>query len=201
MSGIEFFELLGRLIGETEATRCLGRICNLSSLDEKFHGEITNAEALAFYVYSTANGWHTYINAELWSGAPNPDVTAFAAVLNSGLSKLAPIKGVNGTVFRGYNARDLDVFAAQYIEGQVVTFPGFTSASFKEAGAFGGNVLFIIRALTARAIWFLSPNFHEEEALLPTGCKFEVVDTQFQVVESQRVKLVLILQEITPRLL
>jgi hypothetical protein len=117
------------------------------------------------------------------------------------LGKLAPIKGTNGTVFRGYNARDLDAFAAQYIEGQVVTFPGFTSASFKEAGAFGGNVLFIIRALTARAIWFLSPNFHEEEALLPTGCTFEVVDTQFQVVESQRVKLVLILQEITPRLL
>jgi hypothetical protein len=134
VSGIEFFELLGRLIGETEATRCLGRICHLNSLDEKYYGEITNAEALAFYVYSTANGWHTYINAELWSGAPNPDVTAFAGVLNSGLGKLAPIKGTNGTVFRGYNARDLDAFAAQYIEGQVVTFRDLRARRSRKRG-------------------------------------------------------------------
>jgi hypothetical protein len=169
-------------------------------LDEEFHDQITNTEALAFYVYSTANGWHTYINAELWSGNPHPDVMAFAEVLNSGLRKLAPIRGANGTVFRGYNAKDLETFAAQYVEGQEVTFPGFTSASFKEAGAFGGNVLLIIRALNARAIWFLSPNFHEEEALLPTDCKFQVVDREFQVVEGQSVKLVVILQEITTRL-
>jgi NAD:arginine ADP-ribosyltransferase len=124
---------------------------------------------------------------------------AFAEVLNSGLGKLAPIKGTNGTVFRGYNANDLDAFAGQYSEGQIVTFPAFTSASFKETGAFGGNVLFIIRALSARAIWFLSPNFQEEEALLPTECQFQIVDTEFQIVEGQRAKFVVILQEITTR--
>jgi len=80
-----------------------------------------------------------------------------------------------------------------------VTFPGFTSASFKEAGAFGGNVLFIIRALSARAIWFLSPNFHEEEALLPTDCRFQIADTELQIVDDQPVKLVIILQEIETR--
>ena len=199
MRGIEFYEVLKRLIGDAEAARCLGRICDLNRLDEEFHDQITNTEALAFYVYSTANGWHTYINAELWSGIPHADVVAFAEVLNSGLGKLAPIKGTNGTVFRGYNANDLDVFAEQYSEGQVVTFPAFTSASFKETGAFGGNVLFIIRALSARAIWFLSPNFQEEEALLPTDCQFRIVDTEFQIVEGQRVKFVVILQEITTR--
>lgn len=199
MRGTEFYEVLKGLIGDAEATRCLGRICDLKRLDEEFHDQITNAEALAFYVYSTANGWHSYINAELWSGNPHPDVVAFAEVLNSGLGKLAPIKGTTGTVFRGYNANDLDTFAPQYSEGQVVTFPAFTSASFKETGAFGGNVLFIIRALSARAIWFLSPNFQEEEALLPTGCRFQVVDTEFQIVGDQRVKFVVILQEITTR--
>jgi hypothetical protein len=193
--GIDFYEVLKRLIGDAEAARCLGRICNSNNLDDAFHDHITNAEALAFYVYSTANGWHSYINEQLWSGSPRRDVVAFAEVLNSGLSKLAPIKGANGTVFRGYNAHDLDAFAAQYLEGDVVTFPAFTSASFKETGAFGGNVLFIIRALSARAIWFLSPNFHEEEALLPTDCTFQVVDTEFQVVENEPVKLVVILQE------
>jgi hypothetical protein len=184
------------LIGASEAARCLHKICHLDALDDHFHDEITNTEALAFYVYSTANGWHSYINAELWSGRPHPDVLAFAGVLNGALRKLSSIKGSNGTVFRGYSAEDLDTFAAQYPDGRVVTFPGFTSASFKEDGAFGGNVLFIIRALSARAIWFLSPNFHEEEALLPTDCQFQVVDKEFQVVENERVKLVLILQEI-----
>lgn len=199
MRGIEFYEVLKKLIGDAEAARCLARICHLNRLDEKFYDQITNTEALAFYVYSTANGWHSYINMELWSGNPDPDVLAFAEVLNSGLGKLAPIKGTNGTVFRGYGASDLEAFAAQYGEGQVVTFPAFTSASFKETGAFGGNVLFIIRALSARAIWFLSPNFQEEEALLPTDCRFRIVDTEFQVVGGQRVKFVVILQEITTR--
>lgn len=197
--GIEFYKILKRMIGDTEAARCLSRICHLNGLDEKFHDDITNAEALAFYVYSTANGWHSHINAELWSGNPNPDVLAFAEVLNSGLGKLAPIKGTHGTVYRGFSANDLEGFAAQYREGQIVTFPAFTSASFKETGAFGGNVLFIIRALSARAIWFLSPNFHEEEALLPTSCRFQIVDTEFQIVGDQRVKFVVILQEITAR--
>jgi len=198
--GTRFYEVLKRLIGGAEAARCLGRICDLNKLDEGFYDQITNTGALAFYVYSTANGWHGYINTELWSGNPHQDVVAFAEVLNSGLSKLAPIKGTNGTVFRGYNADDIDAFAAQYREGQVVTFPAFTSASFKETGAFGGNVLFIIRALSARAMWFLSPNFQEEEALLPTDCRFQIVDTEFQIVRGQRVKFVVILQEITTRL-
>jgi hypothetical protein len=197
--GSEFYEVLKKLIGDAEAAKCLRKICPLRRLDENFHEEITNAEALAFYVYSTANGWHSYINAQLWSDDPHPDVLAFAEVLNSGLGKLAPIRGSNGTVFRGYNASDLDAFATQYRQGQIVTFPAFTSASFKEAGAFGGNVLFIIRALSARAIWFFSPNFHEEEALLPTDCRFQIVDTEFQVVDDQPVKLVVILQEIETR--
>lgn len=199
MRGSEFYEVLKKLIGDAEAKRCLGKISPMKCLDEKFHEEITNAEALAFYVYSTANGWHSYINAQLWSDNPHRDALAFAEVLNSGLGKLAPIRGSNGTVFRGYNAADLSAFAAQYRRGEVVTFPAFTSASFRETGAFGGNVLFIIRALSARAIWFLSPNFHEEEALLPTDCRFQIVDTEFQVVDDQPVKLVIILQEIETR--
>jgi hypothetical protein len=197
--GTEFYEVLKRLIGSAEATRCLGKICHLNALDGKYLDQITNTEALAFYIYSTANGWHSHINAQLWSGNPTPDVVTFAEVLNSGLGKLTPIKGTNGTVFRGYSAKDLEAFAARYQEGEITTFPGFTSASFKEAGAFGGNVLFIIRALSARAIWFLSPNFHEEEALLPTDCRFEIVDTEQGTVGDRPAKLVVVLQEIMAR--
>jgi hypothetical protein len=194
--GTEFYQLLERLIGASEAERCLSRICRLNELEERFHDQITNTEALAFYVYSTANGWHSYINEQLWSDTPDPEVLAFTEVLNSGLLKLAPIRGKNATVFRGYTTRDLGAFATRYVENEIVTFPAFTSASFKEAGAFGGNVLFIIRALSARAIWFLSPNFHEEEALLPSGCRFRVADKEFQAAEGQNAKLVIILQEI-----
>lgn len=199
MRGYEFLEVLRRLIGINEAARCLSKICALEALDERFHDKITNLEALAFYVYSTASGWHSYINGQLWSGSPSRDVVAFAQVLNRALSKIVAITGKQGTVYRGYSTHDLDAFSAQYVQGEIVRFPAFTSASFSEVGAFGGNVLFIIRALSARAIWWLSPNFHEEEALLPTDCSFRVVDKEFQSVGDKHVKLVVVLQETAKR--
>jgi len=160
---------------------------------------MTNAEALAFYIYATANGWHRTINEQLWSGRPHSDIVAFADVLNSGLGKIVAITGKQATVYRGYNTDDLDGFSAQYEQDQVVKFPAFTSASFSQTGAFGGNVLFIIRALSARSIWWLSPNFHEEEALLPSGCTFRVIDKEFQSVAGEPDKLVIVLQETTKR--
>lgn len=199
MRGSELLDVLRRLIGIDETARCLSKICNVEALDNKFHDQITNLEALAFYVYSTANGWHSYINEQLWSGSPNPDVVAFAEVLDSALAKIVAITGKPSTVYRGYSTHDLDAFSTQYVQDEIVRFPAFTSASFSEAGAFGGNVLFIIRALSARAIWWLSPNFHEEEALLPTNCSFRVVDTQFQSVGDEHVKFVIVLQETTKR--
>lgn len=199
MRGSEFIDVLRSLIGIDETARCLNKICNLEALDEQFHDQIKNFEALAFYVYSTAKGWHSHINEQLWSGSPNGDVVAFAQVLNSGLSKIVAIAGKQGTVYRGYSTTELDAFAARYVQDEIVKFPAFTSASFSEAGAFGGNVLFIIRALSARAIWWLSPNFHEEEALLPTDCSFRVVDKYFQSVGDAHVRLVIVLQEITKR--
>ncbi|WP_316179958.1 MULTISPECIES: ADP-ribosyltransferase domain-containing protein [unclassified Bradyrhizobium] len=199
MDGHEFFNLLCRLIGNDEAARCLRKICTAAQLDSLFHEKITNTEALAFYVYSTANGWHSYINEQLWSGNPAPDVLAFAAVLNRGLSKIIPIRGKPGTVYRGYSAPDLNAFSEQYPLDRPVHFPAFTSASFSETGAFGGNVLFIIRALSARSIWWLSPNFHEEEALLPTGCTFLVIDKEFLSAGEEQDKLVVVLQETSER--
>jgi hypothetical protein len=197
--GSEFFDVLGRLIGVNEAARCLSKICALEALDDQFHDKITNLEALAFYVYSTANGWHSYVNQQLWSGSPSRDVVAFAQVLNHALSKIVAISGKQGTVYRGYSTQNLDAFSSQYVPDETVTFPAFTSASFSELGAFGGNVLFIIRALSARAIWWLSPNFHEEEALLPAECTFRVVDKEFQSVGNEHAKLVIVLQETTKR--
>ncbi|WP_322516957.1 ADP-ribosyltransferase domain-containing protein [Rhodopseudomonas palustris] len=198
MRGARFFDVLTRLIGLDEASRCLRKICKIDQLDAQFHEQISNFEALAFYVYSTANGWHSYINRELWSGHPNPDVTAFAEVLNTALGKIAAITGKPSTVFRGYHSEDLSAFSASYAEGQIVRFPAFTSASFSETSAFGGNVLFIIRALSARAIWWLSPNFHEEEALLPTDCSFQVIDKELRSLSAEA-RLVIILQELTRR--
>ena len=102
-------------------------------------------------------------------------------------------------VHRGYSALDVDDFSARYSQDEIVRFPAFTSASFSQAGAFGGNVLFIIRALSARAIWWLSPNFHEEEALFPTDCSFRVVDKEFQSAGDERIRVVIVLQETTKR--
>ena len=199
MRGQQFLELLGRLIGPREAARCLKKICKPEALNDRFHDQITNAEALAFYIYATANGWHRTINEQLWSGNPHSDVVAFAEVLNSGLGKIVAISGKPATVYRGYSTDDLDGFSADYQQDQVVKFPAFTSASFSQTGAFGGNVLFIIRALSARSIWWLSPNFHEEEALLPSGCTFRVIDKEFQTIGGEPVKLVIVLEETTKR--
>jgi hypothetical protein len=74
--GSEFLDVLRRLIGVDETAKCSSKICKLEALDDKFHEEITNVEALAFYVYSTANGWHSYVNEQLWSGSPDRDVVA-----------------------------------------------------------------------------------------------------------------------------
>jgi hypothetical protein len=196
MRGRDFFEILQRLIGASEAARCLGKVCPLDSLDEKLLNEITNSEALAAYVYATANGWHTYINKQLWSNDPDQDVVEFAKVLDSALSKIVSVAGKQSTVYRGYQVTDLDVFDSNYRLGQIITFPAFTSASFTESGAFGGNVLFIIRSLNARAIWWLSPTFHEEEALFPTNCRFEVVDKELGQTGDKDARLVVVLQEL-----
>ena len=198
MVGLDFLGVLGRLIGGQETARCLAKICRPAAIDQKFHNDITNYEALALYVYSTANGWHSYINQQLWSGAPSIEVVQFAEVLNGALGKLVPIAGKSASIYRGYETTNIADFSARYVEGGNVTFPGFTSASFSEAGAFGGNVLFIIRALSARSIWWLSPNFHEEEALLPTDCNFRVVDKQSQS-RGNTTKLVIVLQELNQR--
>lgn len=161
-------------------------------LDAVFQGAIVNYEALAFYVYSTAMQWHSNINSELWSQQPSVSIKRFADVLDCGLTKLTCLRGSQSTVYRGYEADDLDVFQAIHPVGEVITFYGFTSVSYHQQSAFGGNVLFIIRSLNARSIWFLAADFHEHEALLPTGCRFEVVSA-----ERQNARLVIVLQEVS----
>ncbi len=191
--------VLERLIGAAEANRCVGKICHPAKIDEPFHGDLTNIEAIAFYIYATANGWHSFINAQLWTGTASRDVSAFTNVLNTALGKIPPITGTASTVYRGFQTGDLASFQSNYPLGETVAFLGFTSASFSQSSAFGGNVLFIIRASSARAIWWLSPNFHEEEALLPTDCHFRVVDKQIETIGSEPVRLVIVLHEITQR--
>lgn len=152
MRGHDFLKVLENLIGAAETARCLSKICSHDALDEEFHNGITNAEALAAYVYATANGWHSKINRQLWSKRPDRNVLKFAQVLDSALSKIVPVAGQQSTVYRGYSTDNLKAFDRRYREGEIVIFPAFTSASFTEASAFGGNVLFIIRSLNARAI-------------------------------------------------
>ena len=196
MTGEDFQNLLKRLIGADEAARCIRKICRVEHLDLPFFGGVTNAEAVALYVYATANGWHTLINSELWSGTPGRDVVLFAEVLNAAIAKIPAIRGKAATVYRGYSASDLTAFGNHYPLGQIVRFPAFTSASFSASGAFGGNVLFIIRALSARSIWPYSPNFHEEEALLPTNCSFRIADKEVRVAGSVAKQLVIVLEEV-----
>jgi hypothetical protein len=177
MDGEKFFDHLSAIVGANNARLYSKRF---GPLNDKQYGEILNFEALAFYVYTTSLNWHNLINDQLWSDAPTLDVCAFRDVLNNALLKLPVHRTNGGIVYRGYHASDLRSFLERYEPGSTVHFPGFTSAAFKEEHAFGGNVLFIIRALTARAVWFLSANFHECEVLIPAGRDFAVMSTIHQ---------------------
>lgn len=174
MDGKDFFAHLSAIVGADNASLYAKRF---GPLNEKQYGDILNFEALAFYAYTTSLHWHDLINEQLWSGTPGPDFIVFRDVLNHALHKL-PVHNANGgVVYRGYDVPDLQMFLRRYEPGSAIHFPGFTSAAFKEEHAFGGNVLFIIRALTARAVWYLSANFHEYEVLIPAGRNFAVMST------------------------
>lgn len=188
MASERFLRALVDIVGTENATVYARKF---GPLDEPFHEDILNFEALAFYAYTTAMGWHQIINEQLWSGRPTAAVRVFASALNSGLSKLDRYKGGGGLVYRGYAAPDLAQFAARYSPSRTVVFPAFTSATFHAPSAFGGNVLFTTRAINARVIWFVAADFLEHEVLFPTGCQFRVVES-----DRRSDRLHILLQEV-----
>ena len=163
-------------MGEEAAARYARRFGPLD--DSHSGGTVLNYEALAIYAYSTELTWHERINSELWRGDPSADVVLFTSVLNSTLTKLPPYLLNSRVVYRGFKADNLDAFLRRYRVGHQVTFPAFTSATFKRELAFGGNVLFTIRTLTGKAIWYLAANFDEMEVLIPSGRSFRVIDVE-----------------------
>ena len=169
----EFIVCLRAIVGEENASRYASRFAPLDG-EANINGLI-NFELVAFYAYSTSMFWHQYINEQLWTGEPNANVLVFRDTLNAALAKFPVYRGNGGTVYRGYKANDVDAFLKHYVVGETVSFPGFTSASFKEELAFGGNLLFIIRALTARVISYVCATYDEFEVLIPAGRNFEVV--------------------------
>lgn len=173
MNGQTFLATLSRIVGVENAKTYALRF---GSLDGEFHEGVLNYEALAVYAYSTELAWHAVVNRELWSGSPSREVLEFAEVLNLTLAKLPPYLMNDRTVFRGFHTDDLPALLARHRPGSTVYYPAFTSASFKRELAFGGNVLFIIRTLTGRAIWYLAANYDELEVLIPSGRSFLVVD-------------------------
>jgi hypothetical protein len=175
MNGKEFFRYVERVVGSDNASLYASKF---GSLDDFQYGDLKNYEALAFYIYTTSLAWHAVINRELWEGDAREEILVFRDVLNAALEKLPLYTAQNGIVYRGYTVSDLDGFLSHYRPGSIVVFRGFTSASFKASEAYGGNVLFIIRALTARTAWFVSANFHECEVLLPTDRRFLVSEVE-----------------------
>ncbi|WP_027053708.1 ADP-ribosyltransferase domain-containing protein [Mesorhizobium erdmanii] len=173
MNGGAFLECVAKIVGTETAERYATRF---GDLDKPYTEAILGYEALAFYVYSTGVAWHDHINGALWKEKATPEILQFKGVLNHALGKLPPYVLNGGLVYRGYHTLDVDAFAARYDVGQVIRFPGFTSAAVKENEAYFGNVLFTIRALTAHRIWFLAAEYDENEVLLPAGQSFQIVE-------------------------
>jgi hypothetical protein len=175
MNGSDFFRCVEKIVGSDNASLYASKF---GRLDDLQYGNLLNYEALAFYIYTTSLAWHAVINRELWEGDTREEILIFRDVLNAALEKLPLYTAQNGIVYRGYTASDLDSFLSHYRPDSIVVFHGFTSASFKADEAYGGNVLFIIRALTARTAWFVSANFHECEVLLPTDRRFLISEVE-----------------------
>lgn len=171
--GEKFYRSLVNIVGKDNAQLYLRKF---RPLDSRQHDNLLKYEALAFYVYTTGLNWHQIINEQLWSGRPSTDVREFEKVLNNALAKLPLYRARNGVVYRGYRATDLNEVSEKYLIGDNVTFPGFTSASHLESEAFGGNILFVIKSLTARPLWYLSANFGEYEVLIPSRKTFRIID-------------------------
>jgi len=170
-----FHSALVQIVGAENAYSYSRRFMPLSGA---FTGALYNFEALAFYVYTTGLAWHEYLNAELWKDVPNPNCIVFRDVLNAALDKVPLYKARGGVVYRGYRTENIEAFLKGYTPETNIVFPGFTSAAFTPEHAFGGNVLFIIKALTARAVRYVSANFYEYEVLIPAGRTFHVRDVQ-----------------------
>jgi hypothetical protein len=127
---------------------------------------------MAIWVYSsTDENWYEVINGVLW-GARSGDVSAFAAILNSALSKLLTYEG---TVYRGYTPPDLDEFVRSYDPGMYIRWPGFTSTTGNREKAFSGNVLFRIKVKSGRILGDYADKSEEEEVLLPSGARVYVL--------------------------
>jgi len=174
LAAARFYAALVEIVG-SENARAYAR--RFMPLGEAFTGSLHNFEGLTFFVYTTGLNWHEYLNAELWKEAPDPNCLVFRDVLNAAL-KIPLYKARGGIVYRGYETQNIDEFLEGYRRGSTIVFPGFTSASFAQEHAFGGNVLFIIKALTARAVWYVSADFYEYEVLIPAGRRFHVRDVR-----------------------
>ncbi len=174
MDGVEFLAALAEIVGADNAAKYAAKF---GDLDDIFMNEITNKEALAFFAYTTGLEWYQVINSQLWSGTASVAVKKFSEVLNSGLSHLPRYAANEGIVYRGFQTPDIAAFRAKYHPGAVVTFPGFTSATFHAPSAFGGNVFFTIRSLNARVIWYVAADYLEHEVLFPTNCRFRVSES------------------------
>jgi hypothetical protein len=188
MTSGEFFAALAMITGQANADLYARKF---RPFDAHFHNDVLNYEALAFFVYTTALEWYETINSELWSDNPHEAVKVFAEVLNSGLRKLPSYKANKSVVYRGYQSPDIAAFSRQYAVGSVITFPGFTSATFHDESAFGGNVFFTIKSLNARVIWYMAADYHEHEVLFPTDCRFRVMEN-----EVRNGRLFLLLEEL-----
>lgn len=189
LNGNRFLSIASQVVGPKAAEDCAHRIGDLDSAD--FPNDLLGFEALAFYIYTHPSGWQATIDRQLSAAQPDRPVSVFAAVLNGALRKLPPYRWRDGLVFRGHRSDDPETFLARYPVGSVRLAPSFLSAALRAETAFGGDVLFMIRALSARAIWFLAASYKEDEVLFPARTRLRV---EQQYVRDGRA--VVLLQEI-----
>jgi hypothetical protein len=124
-------------------------------------------ELYALTLY-TGSGYGILNSALRMGGESAEKQKPFRDALDSALKKL---RRFNGEVRRGTTVNPSEL--EKYREGEVVTFPAFTSTSL--GSGWNGNIKFVIRSVTGRYVGSLSSVYGEDEVLFPAGAKFKVL--------------------------
>jgi hypothetical protein len=117
-------------------------------------------------------GWYRTVNSALRFGSITKEVRWFARTLTRALRKLFQYQDM---VWRGIWVDDLDAFVAAYEEGNIKTFPAFTSSSKERNLAFSGNVLFSAASYNGRDVELFSYYPEEKEVIFLSGTQFKIV--------------------------
>jgi hypothetical protein len=153
--------------------------------------------AVTAYSGNTFECVNKFLRGNRGSSENEEAVLNFTKLLNSALVQLPKCEM---TVYRGVSSNLSKDQIEQYIPGQTITEPSFTSTSTSETEAFDpkcfgkGNARFIILSKTGRSIRDFSAVCKEDEVLFAANTQFRVIE-RYQNKENH--KTIILMEDVS----